>query len=251
MTEVVTVYWSPVVKGTRHLGRLDDEVSELKFFEPETVFKTINAKEFLGFSASRCPAITDELKKTFAIRSPIDYEARFDYTTGSAEFGCEYSLEFNQDFVGPPNEERIHQLRYPAYIFFTEEPGLEVTQLPAYYENNSFTQNTMILTGSYDISSWVRQVLPAFKFSNDTVVDLKRGDIIMYFKFNTNKTIKLVQFDSDNHDTRKIIERCLQFKGYKKRWWIPDKLTEIYEVFHKHKMNKRMMKIIKENSYED
>lgn len=247
MQDTVTVYWSPIVKGTRSLGRLDDEVSELKFFAPEQVFKTINANEFLGFSASRCPAITDELKKTYAIRCPIDYSATLDYKNGSAIFGCEYTQEFNMDFVGAPNEERIHQLRYPAYVFFTEEPGLQVTQLPAYYEDNSFTQNTMMLTGSYDISSWVRQVLPAFKFKKETVVDLKRGDVIMYFKFNTDKKIKLVQFDSDNHDTRKIIERCLQYKGYKQKWWIPDKLVECYESFHRHNMRKRMMKVIKQN----
>jgi len=250
MSDTVTVYWSPIVKGTRSLGRLDDEVSGLRFFPPEQVSKTLDAKEFFGFSASRCPAITDELKKTFAIRCPIDYSAEIDYVNGNVNFGCEYTEQFNIDFIGPPNEERIHQLRYPAYLFFSEEPGLEITQLPAYYENNSFAKNTMMLTASYDIGSWVRQVLPAFKFRDTTTVDLKRGDIMMYYKFNTDKKIKLVQFDSDNHETRKIMESCLQYKGYKEKWWIPDKLAECYESFHVHSFRKRMLKIIEQNKFE-
>ena len=248
MNDEVIIYWSPFVKGTKYLFDQTDIVSELLFFEPEQVLKTLDAAEFFGDSAKRCPAIIDELKKTFAIRAPFPYYADIDYGAGDATFKYEYDEAFSRDMIGAPNETRMHQLRYPAYLFFTEEPGLTMTQMPAYYTDNSFTRNTMILVGSFDISSWLRQVLPAFKFKQETIIDIKRGDIMMYYKFNTDKKIKLVQFDSDNHDTRKIIERCLQYKMHKERWWIPDKLTDLYAVFRNHSMHKRLIKIIKANS---
>ena len=158
--------------------------------------------------------------------------------------------EFNKSYGGPPNPEAIHQLRYPAYLFFSEEPGLTITSLPAYYEDNEFTKKCRVLSGSFDVSSWVRQWNVAIKFFGDKTIDIKRGDVLLYYRVNTNKKIKLVKFDSNNTETRAMMERCLSFKHYKAKWFVPHKLAESYEAFTRHKLKSKMMKIIKDNLYE-
>ena len=59
MSDTVTVYWSPLVKGTRNIFDLADDLSELKYFEPIPVNRTLDVKKFLGPSASMCPAMTE------------------------------------------------------------------------------------------------------------------------------------------------------------------------------------------------
>lgn len=248
--DTVTVYWSPVVKGTKNLFDRSDDLSELKFFEPIPVNRTLDVKTFLGPSASICPAMTDEMTRTFAIKAPIDFYALYDNEQQSAAFKYDYGDEFNKAYAGPPNDERIHQLRYPSYLFFSDEPGLTVTSLPAYYEQNHFTEHCNVLSGSFDISSWVRQWQVAFKFKDKTEIDIKRGDVLLYYRVNTNKRIKLVKFDSDNEETVKMLSRCLSFKHYKAKWFVPHRLAESYEAFHRHQMHKKMLKIVKDNIYE-
>ena len=250
MDETITLYWSPLIKGTRNIFDLSDDLSELKYFEPIPVNRTLDVKKFLGPSASVCPAMTDEMTRTFAIKAPIDFYCSYDYENDSATFKYEYGDEFNKSYGGPPNPESIHQLRYPAYLFFSDEPGLTITSLPAYYEDNQFTKNCRVLSGSFDVSSWVRQWNIAIKFFGDKTIDIKRGDVLIYYRVNTNKRIKLVKFDSNNTETRAMMERCLSFKHYKAKWFVPHKLAESYEAFTRHKLKTKMMQIIKNNLYE-
>ena len=48
---------------------------------------------------------------------------------------------------------------------------------------NNFTENAMGISGTYNISKWVRPVRPAFKFKKGmNSINLKEGDHISYFK---------------------------------------------------------------------
>ena len=60
--------------------------------------------------------------------------------------------------------------------------------------------------------------------------------MLIYYRVNTNKKIKLVKFDSNNTETRAMMERCLSFKHYKAKWFVPHKLAESYEAFTRHKL---------------
>ena len=72
---MITVYWSPVI----NVAENQEFVSELKYFEPESIYKDMNARKFFGLGASICPAIIDETKNTFSAKSPIDFHIEFNY----------------------------------------------------------------------------------------------------------------------------------------------------------------------------
>ena len=238
-----TIYWCPVVMINNR------GVDELKIFEPEPLIKTLNIKTFFGDSGvNRCPAVIDELKNTFVIRSPIDFHLDYDLN-GEVISNSNYDMQFTAEYLGPPNAEKIHQVQDPCYFFFCEE-DLTLTQLPPYYEENEFTKHCLQLTGTFSISRWARTVAPAFKFKKDSsVYDVKRGDIICYFKFNTSDNIKLQKFNGNKmfQDPLGVPMQCLRYREFKKNPFIPTSLTESYNAFQKSRFNKKMMQYIKEN----
>lgn len=237
-----TVYWCPVIKND-NLG-----VDELKIYEPESVIKTINPKDFFGLDASRCPAIVDEIKNTFAIRSPIDFHINYD-AEGDIISNSPYDQQFLANYLGQPNPERVHQIQDPCYFFFCEE-DLTVTQLPAYYAENSVTENCMQITGTYNISKWARPVAPAIKFKKHTSeYSVTRGDIICYYKFNTEEKIRLQRFDGSKmfQDSLGVPMQCLRYKFLKSNPMIPTPLAECYNAFMQAKFKKKIMNYIREN----
>ena len=126
-----------------------------------------------------CPAMTDEMTRTFAIKAPIDFYVLYDKVKQSAAFKYDYGEEFNKLYAGP-NQRRKYtdQLRY-SHLFFSDESELTMTRLSAYYEQNKFTKNCSILSGSFDISSWVRQWQVAFKFKDKPELDID-GEMCYY-----------------------------------------------------------------------
>tara|TARA_B100000123_G_scaffold241484_2_gene195273 strand:+ start:210 stop:944 length:735 start_codon:yes stop_codon:yes gene_type:complete len=240
-----TIYWSPVINVPDN----QEFVSELKYFEPYTVYKDMNAKEFFGYGASICPAIVDETKNTFAAKSPIDFHVAFDYENQKVSSKYDHPVDFMINFVGQPNPENVHQLDHPCFIFYCEDE-LTMTQLPPYYEQSHFQANCIGLSGTYNISSWIRPVRPAFKFRKGcNTLDIKRGETLCYFKFNTSEKIRLVRFDSAKLFESKTgpVMQCLGYKNLKAKRFVPTPLIECYEAFRKANYKKRIMKYIEEN----
>lgn len=236
-----TVYWATYAEDHHNA------VSELKYNEPESVIKDMNVKEFFGPTASKCPAITDEIKNTFRINCPIDLNVQFNNNFTECSTSTQQDAEFLQHFIGPFGEERVIQFSSPTYLFFCED-SLLMSQLPPYYEDNDFTQNCMGLSATFDIGQWFRPVKPAFKLkSHARSIDIKINDTITYIKFNTEEKIKLVRFDASPFYKNKIIPNIMSFKQHKKNPFVPTKLVDGYYAFMQARYNKKILKIIKEN----
>ena len=239
-----TVYWAPII-----IGQDWPLVSELKMYEPERVIKRINPIDFFGPATARCPAMVDELKNTFAIKSPIDLHIDFGKNFDNPVcFNEGYTNEFLTQLINSPNPHRIFQLNYVSVIFFSEE-SLTVTQIHPYYEDTSFTENVMGITGSFDISSWVRPVQHGFKFKKDKhVLNIKDGDVVMYYKFNTLENVELKRFDATGlyQDHSSIMNSCLSFKEHKPHNFTYS-LKACYDAFKRANFNKKMIKYINNN----
>ena len=242
---MITVYWSPVINVVDN----QEFVSELKYFEPESIYKDMNARKFFGLGAIICPAIIDETKNTYSAKSPIDFHIEFDYEKEQAMSKYDLDPQFLVNYIGAPNEEKVHQLDHPCFLFYSPDE-ITMTQLPPYYEQNHFQANCMGLAGTYNITSWIRPVRPAFKFKdNINALDIKRGDTVSYFRFNTKEKVKLVRFDSAGLFESKTgpVMQCLGYKNLKARRFVPTPLAECYDAFKKANYKKRIMKYIEEN----
>ena len=242
---MIDVYWSPVINVPDN----QEFVSELRYYEPETIYKDINPKEFFGLGASMCPAIVDEAKNTFRAKSPIDFHINFNYNTKQAQSKHDIDPNFLIKYIGEPNAEHVHQLEHPCFLFFSETP-LTMTQLHPYYEETQFSSATMGIAGTYNIANWIRPVRPAFKFKKGQhEIDIARGDTVCYFKFNTTEKIRMVRFDSAKIFESKTgpIMQCLGYKNLKANRFIPTPLKECYNAFNSARYRKRILNYIKEN----
>ena len=245
----INVYWSRANPGFSELESLgfpsSAYISPLRIEEPVPLTKHLNYKEFFGPSVSRCPAIVDDIKNTFVIKSPVDIT--IDISKSSFQV-TNQDLAFAQAFLGEPQGKfGIHQLSL-SYNFFAEK-SLLITQLPAYYDSNSYIDNTHTITASFDIGRWYRPAgKPAFILKKDAKqVVIKQGDPLLYVRFNTQEKVKLIEFD----DTvfRNLKERspdwiCTTFKRQANS---VTPLAKCYELFEMYKMRQRMLKLIKKN----
>lgn len=246
---MIEVFWTPMLSNIH-----DHYVSELNYYDPERLSKHIDPKSFFGPVVSQCPSVVEELKNTFVIRSPIKFNATYDLE--NLKIGSNMPslpMEFLGDYLDDPNPYGVHQVKYPDYLFFTEHEGLTLTQLPAYYHENSFTENTLGLSGTFDISNWSRPVRPAFKFKkNCNTIDLEQGDAMCYFRFNTDQKIKMIRFDGselidEQNSYRSLLINSVAFKNHRRKEYVPKTLKECYESFKRSKYRKRMMKYINDH----
>jgi hypothetical protein len=245
----INVYWSranPTASGFEKRGYpRSNMLSPLRVPAPVPMVNHLDYKEFFGELAIKCPAIVDDLKNTFVIKSPVDLQLNF------AEGGVNVqnqTVEFTRSFLGDPmGRFGMHQLEL-SYLFFAES-NLVMTQLPAYYDNNSFVNNTFQLTASFDIGRWFRVAgKPSFIIKPDTkCIDIKEGDALMYVKFNTKEKVKLIEFSDDELQSMgdNSFERiCATLKDHSSGVIT---LEKCYQYFEQYNMRKRILKMLKRN----
>lgn len=218
-------------------------ISPVLLYEPVPLTKHIRYKDFFGPAVSQCPAIVDDIKNTYVIKSPIDITIRLNRDGLVID---DVNVEIGKQFLGPPQGIfGIHQLGF-SYLYFSEK-SLIGTQLPAYYDDNDFTRKTQAFSGSFDIGKWYRPAAkPTFKFLPDTKeVRIKKGDALSYFKLNTSEKVKLIEFEEPDE---KPIDYSLLTTTIKHPFKNILNLETCYEYFERYNMRKRILKYIKQHT---
>lgn len=226
----------------------DSFVSPLRIPAPEPLLKHIDYKEFFGPNISRCPAIVDDIKNIFVIKSPVSMKIEVGNTRMNVSG---QSLEFARSFLGNPQGKfGAHQMSL-GYLFFAEK-SLMATQLPAYYDQNDYTDSTFTISASFDIGRWFRPAAkPAFIIKPGVKeINIKEGDALLYFKLNTTEKVNLIEFDDPkinlmNDENPAIL--CTMLKK-QSQGIIP--LAKCYEYFEQFKMRRRILKLIKSSTIE-
>lgn len=248
---MIKVYWTrsyPRHKDLMKMGLSHKAMmSGLRIPAPEPLLKHLDYQTFFGPLVSKCPAIVDDLKNVFVIKSPVDIQMEIDPMTKKINV-IKQELDFAKAFIGDPQGKwGIHQLGI-GYLFFAEK-SLQATQLPAYYNENDFTKGTHTISSSFDIGNWFRVAgKPAFMIKPGTkTIDIKEGDPLIYYKFNTTEKVKLIEFD--DQELQQLEEKspewlCSTLKDH------TDKvitLEKCYAYFNQFKMRQRLLKLIKRN----
>ena len=248
---MIKVYWTRSYPKHEDLMKMGLNpkamMSGLRIPAPKPVLQHLNYKEFFGPVVSKCPAIVDDLKNVFVIKSPVDIQIEVDNQINKLNV-LKQELDFAKAFLGDPQGKwGIHQLGM-GYLFFAEK-SLVATQLPAYYDENDFTKWTHTISSSFDIGNWFRVAgKPAFMIKQDAkTIDIKEGDPLIYYKFNTTEKIKLIEFD--DQELQRLNEKspewmCSTLKDHTDKVLT---LEKCYAYFNQYKMRQRILKLIKRN----
>jgi hypothetical protein len=141
----------------------------------------------------KCPAFIDALRNVYIIRSPFDFSLRIHPERRSIEI--DKAEDFAMRYINnrsPDNHESANMVFSFNYsLLFTSDDDIEIEPLTCLYHSNSFIDNTQIITGKFNIGKWTRPVELACIIKNSTnnitstiEIDVKRGDPLMYVRFN-------------------------------------------------------------------
>jgi hypothetical protein len=209
MTEVKYSFW---------YGKSSDVWKELAFFEPEPVFKLIASSRSKDTGYLKCPAFHEYYKNCFLLRSPIDITINITTNSDGTKFASidKYDQEFYDTNIKIRYEEGY---KYPIlhisffYVFYANKP-LMVEQLSPSMHKTELQNNINVISGTYDISKWVRPVEFAFEVLDDSKpIVIKRGDPMYYLKFSTTDKISLTR-EEISEDLSRVVNSCTRVKDY-------------------------------------
>jgi len=139
---------------------------------------------------TRCPVFRDHLTNLFSYNAPFDYNLKLKSGRIESDF---YDQQLFQEYVFIRSmEEKLFSLMDPCLVI-PDCDSLEMSQTPAYLDQNGFVDNTIVIPGSFDIAKWPRKVECPFYLKNDSF-DIKEGDALLYIKFHTKEKIKIKNF---------------------------------------------------------
>lgn len=173
----------------------------------------------------KCPSTLKTLKNTYLIRSSLNaiYEVQ-DTAIVSDYAGIIGHVE---DYL------QLHHVI--SYYFFSEKP-VTLNLTPPYYHPECMAG----VSGSFDISKWLRPVGPTISMQIQKAVTLKYGQPVMYVDFDC--PVELVQF-YPTEELRQIADLSASLKTNLKN----TPLTSLYDMFTRNKLNKKVIREIKNN----
>lgn len=142
----------------------------------------------------KCPAVIDEMRNLFLIKSIYDYEL-----TISDDCSINSTM-YNQSFFDDHVIIRDAQAGFVSftqpYIFFTDAKSLEISwMIPPYLEDNHITRSVYSFPGRFDIGKWFRTLdFPFFFRDGINQMLISEGDVYSYLKFHTNEKINFIKF---------------------------------------------------------
>jgi hypothetical protein len=211
--------------------------------EPELVSSIYYKKRMwdpndLKTQVSFCPAIKKPFENLFAMKSLYDYE--FEVTPDGVRTKM-YDREFFEKQVVIRSLENRFFSYSQNFMFFTDEPSLEVTfGISPYLEDNNVVQRCMQIPGSLNIGKWFRATdMPFYLRKDYNSFKIERGEIYNYVQFHTSEKINFKQFRfTDNLEKMMDEGFALNFNRYMKT------LENYYKAF---KNKKFILREIKEN----
>lgn len=197
-------------------------------------------KDLAGYAKQNllhCPAFVSNLKNTYTIRIPIDYDLAL--SEGKVFSNLRDQAFFDQWVIVRDTEEGVCSLKIPRILFFSAD-SMELEVKAASYHHNGFTENSIIIEGRYDIGKHFRSLETAFMFKPTKKVTMLAGDVLYYIKLHTTEKVKLVPFHC-TADIKNLAESKMLLRQRKPKpmsYWY-----DIHEKFYK----KRLLKLIKES----
>lgn len=194
------------VKCTFHTGHQKAEHSKHieglldKSYKPLVPLSVDALQDRKGVTFIKCPAVTDFMKSTYVFKSPIDLSIDIEVTDDYSKLLCNnISQELFDDVVDMRFLENVERGQSPYPLIgidflntFMCDSSVMLQVFPAFMHYNDFTSKATVIPGEYDISKWVRPVELVFEIKNrKETIEIKKGDALSYFKFNTDDTIKL------------------------------------------------------------
>ena len=230
------IKYCPVPVGFNK-GAFTDKAVNTMYFEPEPLLNELVKERDKNTGVFRCPSYLDYYKNVYVIRSPFDINIKVNVENPLGEDSKYITIDnYGQEFfdkyfvirdAGKNNKTLLSFVI--QYMFYSDEP-VEMECLHPVEHKNSFTANTSVVQGVFDISKWIRPVECAFTIHDDSEgIKIKRGDPLYYVRFVTNKKVKLdkVKYTPELDE---VVESLVQVKAFQPN----NSMQENYSIAHNY-----------------
>ena len=205
----------------------------------------------------KCPVVFKELKNIYGLKSVYDYKIIFEPPHPKVQNPNVSSPDFDKEFL--QQKLLVRSMRGNLFsfnqhwAFLAEDPSLEMSLMPAFMEDNSVANDTIMIPGSFDIGKYFRTLDYAFHVKDHAIgrpIQWSRSDVFCYVKFHTDEPIKLKRFFW-TAELEQLNYTMMQQKISK--YDTPDSLAVewYYNIFDKFNMKERMIEIIQKNLCKD
>jgi hypothetical protein len=226
----ITVYWA-CLEDQWMLAQQPQSVAS-KFYQNYS-FNNDEPASLINY----CPSFNGNLKNLYTLQSIYDYDFKIINDQISTD---KYDGQFFNEHVTIRSFKNRFFSFNNRYIFFTDEPSLNVTfyEYP-FLEDNNITTRCIIPAGQFDIGCWFRNTEFSFFLKKEfDEFKISNREIYSYMRIHSNKNIKFVQF----RYTQKISE--YNKDGFQLTRTPLKKLENYYKNF---KNKKLILKEIREN----
>lgn len=183
----ITVYWACLEDNWM---AADEPKSVSEIFYNKNIIDPSNRGSMINY----CPSFNKNLKNLYTLNSLFDYS--FWINPDNTLATKHYDQEFFESHVVVRSLEKKFFSFQTKYIFFTDEPSLNVTfyEYP-FLEDNNITTRCIPVAGQYDIGCWFRNTEFAFYLKKDyNEFKIDKNEIYSYIRFHTDKKIVFKQF---------------------------------------------------------
>jgi hypothetical protein len=182
----ITVYWA-CVEDEWMLATPPDSV-ESKFYQTYKFDKS-EPESLINY----CPSFNGNLKNLYTLKSIYNYDFRVENSVLQTE---KYDQQFFSKHVTVRSLGKKFFSFHNRYIFFTEEPSLNVTfyEYP-FLEDNNITKRCLIPAGKFDIGKWFRNTEFSFLLKKDyNEFKIEKEEVYSYMRIHTDEQVNFVQF---------------------------------------------------------
>lgn len=234
------IFWSPWYTADEHARH------ELIYDEPDPLVRELlRDKDATNIERNymSCPAFLRSMTNLYVWRNPVDVNVRlqqdrFIPMDAESQIGAQF-------FSYAPSSRTIRkQIKYYTdVIFFSADPVM-ISSFPAFMHHTHLQTRVNYIPGGFDISKWFRPVEGQFELvSGFDELQFRRGDPLLYLKFETSEQIKLTRFKM-TPEIYAVSRGCIRYKNYRPF----QSLSKIYDVFCESNTDDALLNLIRDAS---
>lgn len=193
-----------------------------------------------------CPAFHRHSQNTFVIRSTVDAHVGLHPEGFSAM--DEHSKTTGQMFsYMHPTRKRHRTILFDHRMLFFSERPLTLFTYPAYMHASEVQRKLCYVPAAYDISRWLRPLQGTYEVPEDVeTLRIREDDPLYYVRFDTTEKVRLrrVHMTRELHD---VAHGCVHYKLFRPK----SSLDRVYAAFTQAKMQKRVLKLMRDNVMAD
>lgn len=189
-----------------------------------------------------CPAFHLHSQNTFVVRSALGARVAI-RPDGFAPMDEASRLTVQLFSYMHPTRRGYRTLLFDHRMLFFSPAPLKLYTYPAYMHRTEVQTNLCYVPAAYDIGKWLRPLQGTYEVPESVAsIQIREDDPLYYVRFDTAEKVRLRRFQAVP-ELQAITHGCVHYKLFRPQ----SSLERVYAAFTGTKLERRVLKLIREN----